>query len=138
MIFCIYNIISILDGLIYYRQTSRLTVLQISFVASGTVILLAGVLSLSWRLSPETGPPPTTPVAPNPFATAPAYELFSDEYHDEEPVEASMTTSDKRRRGRRLSVVEVTGLKDLLDDDDASTIEEVEEEGTLEQEHETV
>jgi len=102
--------------------------------------LLAGVLSLSWRLSPETGPPPATPLAPNPFATAPAYELFSDEYHDDvEPTSPLPATPSKRRSSRALSVVEVEGLKDLLDDDDTSTIEEVEEEdNTLNQEHETV
>lgn len=117
-----YNIISILDGLIYYQQTSRLSTLQITFVAIGTVILLAGVLSLSWRLSPEPGPPPSTPLAANPFAIAPAFELFSDE-GPQEDSEGQSTI----RRSRALSHVEVEGLKDLLDDldsDDASIIEE--------------
>jgi hypothetical protein len=122
LVFCIYNIISILDGLIYYQQTSRLSTLQITFVAIGTVILLVGVLSLSWRLSPEPGPPPSTPLAANPFATAPAYELFSDE-GPQEDLEGQPTI----RRSRALSHVEVEGLKDLLDDldsDDASIIDE--------------
>ena len=131
LVFCIYNIISILDGLIYYQQTSRLTHLQITFVALGTAILLTGVLSLSWRLSPEPGPPPTTPLAANPFATAPAYELFADDvYRDDVEQDASTTAPvDRRRRRRRsraLSQVEVEGLKNLLGDidDDTSTIDE--------------
>ena len=126
--FCIYNIISIFDGLIYYQQTSRLTHLQITFVAIGTAILLTGVLSLSWRLSPEPGPPPTTPLAPNPFATSPAYELFIEDYHDDVEEDTSSPAVDKRRR-RALSQVEVEGLKDLLGDidDDTSTIDDEEE-----------
>lgn len=128
LVFCIYNIISIFDGLIYYQQTSRLTHLQITFVAIGTVILLTGVLSLSWRLSPEPGPPPITPLAPNPFATAPAYELFVDEYRDDVEEDTSIPAVDKRR-SRAISQVEVEGLIDLLGDidDDTSTIEDEEE-----------
>ena len=128
LVFCIYNIVSILDGLIYYQQASRLTTLQITFVAIGTAILLTGVLSLSWRLSPEPGPPPTTTLASNPFATAPAYELFADDtYRDDiEHEPNTATVVPDKRRSRALSVVEVEGLKDLLGelDDDASTIDE--------------
>ena len=50
-VFCIYNIVAILDGLIYFRQTSRLSVLHGCLIALGTVVLLAGVFALSWRLS---------------------------------------------------------------------------------------
>jgi multidrug transporter EmrE-like cation transporter len=49
-VFCIYNIVAILDGLIYFRQMDRLPVLHAGLIALGTVILLAGVLALSWRL----------------------------------------------------------------------------------------
>ncbi|KAF1989134.1 hypothetical protein K402DRAFT_14910 [Aulographum hederae CBS 113979] len=52
-VFCIYNIFAILDGLIYFRQTSRLPVLHACLIAVGTVVLLMGVLALSWRLSDE-------------------------------------------------------------------------------------
>jgi magnesium transporter len=129
LIFCIYNIISILDGLIYYQQTSRLTHLQIIFVAIGTAILLTGVLSLSWRLSPEPGPPPTTPLAPNPFSISPEYELFVDDCRDDVEEEPPSPAVDNRRR-RALSQVEVEGLKDLLGDidDDTSTINDEEQE----------
>ncbi|EKG13679.1 hypothetical protein MPH_09145 [Macrophomina phaseolina MS6] len=49
-VFCIYNIIAILDGLIYFRQASRLPVRDAILIAVGVVILLAGVAALSWRL----------------------------------------------------------------------------------------
>lgn len=49
-VFCIYNIVAILDGLIYFRQMDRLPPLHAGLIALGTVILLAGVLALSWRL----------------------------------------------------------------------------------------
>ncbi|KAK8212803.1 hypothetical protein M8818_002968 [Zalaria obscura] len=52
-VFCIYNIIAILDGLIYFRQTDRLPRLHAGLIALGTVVLLAGVLALSWRLSDD-------------------------------------------------------------------------------------
>jgi drug/metabolite transporter (DMT)-like permease len=51
-VFCIYNIIAILDGLIYFRQVSRIKTLHIILVTLGTAILLAGVFALSWRLDP--------------------------------------------------------------------------------------
>ncbi|KAF1827248.1 uncharacterized protein K489DRAFT_294669, partial [Dissoconium aciculare CBS 342.82] len=49
-VFCVYNIVAILDGLIYFRQMSQLKALQAGLIALGTVLLLAGVLALSWRL----------------------------------------------------------------------------------------
>ncbi|GIC88839.1 DUF803 domain protein [Aspergillus udagawae] len=49
-VFCIYNIIAILDGLIYFRQLSQLTGFHAGLIALGTVVLLSGVLCLSWRL----------------------------------------------------------------------------------------
>ncbi|KAL4924743.1 DUF803 domain protein [Aspergillus undulatus] len=49
-VFCIYNIIAILDGLIYFRQMSQLSRLHAGLIALGTIVLLAGVLCLSWRL----------------------------------------------------------------------------------------
>ncbi|KIW20367.1 hypothetical protein PV08_00942 [Exophiala spinifera] len=70
-VFCVYNIIAILDGLIYFQQASRLSVLHGCLVALGTVILLLGVLALSWRLDDitpsEAAPqavPPRTPLTP--------------------------------------------------------------------------
>lgn len=57
LVFCIYNIIAILDGLIYFDQTNLITPLHGGLIALGTVILLSGVLALSWRLSDEQHPP---------------------------------------------------------------------------------
>ncbi|KAF2479580.1 hypothetical protein BDY17DRAFT_330487 [Neohortaea acidophila] len=52
-VFCIYNIVAILDGLIYFRQMDRLPPLHAGLIALGTVILLSGVLALSWRLQDD-------------------------------------------------------------------------------------
>lgn len=57
LVFCIYNIIAILDGLIYFDQTELISPLRGCLIALGTVILLSGVLALSWRLSDEQHTP---------------------------------------------------------------------------------
>ncbi|KAI1329955.1 DUF803 domain protein [Xylariaceae sp. FL0255] len=57
LVFCVYNIIAILDGLIYFQETELITPLHGGLIALGTAILLAGVLALSWRLSDEQHPP---------------------------------------------------------------------------------
>jgi uncharacterized membrane protein len=57
LVFCIYNIIAILDGLIYFHQSSRLSTLHAGLIALGTAILLSGVLALSWRLDESTHEP---------------------------------------------------------------------------------
>ncbi|KAI3327038.1 hypothetical protein HD806DRAFT_381130 [Xylariaceae sp. AK1471] len=57
LVFCIYNIIAILDGLIYFRQTDLISPLHGGLIAIGTAILLSGVLALSWRLNDEQHPP---------------------------------------------------------------------------------
>jgi hypothetical protein len=61
LIFCVYNIIAIIDGLIYFHQSSRLSGLQAGLIALGTLILLGGVVSLSWRLDEEDDEP-TSPI----------------------------------------------------------------------------
>ncbi|MCJ1327803.1 hypothetical protein MMC10_004478 [Thelotrema lepadinum] len=66
-VFCVYNIIAILDGLIYFHQASRLTILDALMITLGTIILLTGVVCLSWRLNsdPSTNPAVTqTPLTP--------------------------------------------------------------------------
>ncbi|RMZ78476.1 hypothetical protein DV737_g3914, partial [Chaetothyriales sp. CBS 132003] len=70
-VFCIYNIVAILDGLIYFKQLSQLSPLHAALLALGTLVLLAGVVCLSWRLgdgSPEEAPQaaviPATPLTP--------------------------------------------------------------------------
>jgi hypothetical protein len=75
LVFCIYNVIAILDGLIYFRQVSQLTLSHALLIALGTVILLVGVLALSWRLTPEGEH--TVPVSQS--ALAPGMGLVADE-----------------------------------------------------------
>lgn len=57
LVFCVYNIIAILDGLIYFNQTGFISPLHACLIALGTIILLSGVLALSWRLSDEQHAP---------------------------------------------------------------------------------
>lgn len=70
-VFCIYNIIAILDGLIYFRQMSRLTGFHAGLIALGTVVLLAGVLCLSWRLEDIDSHAPIAAVGPSQAAIGP-------------------------------------------------------------------
>lgn len=56
LVFCVFNVTSILNGIIYFDQGKQLTALQGALVALGTVTLLAGVLFLSLRLDHYSGP----------------------------------------------------------------------------------
>ncbi|RYN34769.1 hypothetical protein AA0113_g9427 [Alternaria arborescens] len=62
LVFCVYNIIAIIDGLIYFDQSDRLSSLHAGLIALGTIILLAGVVCLSWRLE-DNEEEPTSPIA---------------------------------------------------------------------------
>ncbi|KAF2689507.1 hypothetical protein K458DRAFT_291829 [Lentithecium fluviatile CBS 122367] len=62
LIFCVYNVIAIVDGLIYFHQSSRLSNLHAGLLAVGTLILLGGVVCLSWRLE-ESDEEPSSPHA---------------------------------------------------------------------------
>lgn len=75
-VFCIYNIIAILDGLVYFHQASQLSGLHAGLIALGTVVLLSGVLCLSWRLEEVTGHPPGVGAAQTPLT--PAMGIFED------------------------------------------------------------
>ncbi|KAI9641824.1 hypothetical protein NHQ30_009684 [Ciborinia camelliae] len=77
LVFCIYNIIAILDGLIYFKQTDRLSALHAGLIALGTAILLSGVLALSWRLNEEQ----TNPTVAQ-SALAPGLGLVEDTDND--------------------------------------------------------
>lgn len=50
LIFCIFNIATIINDLIYSQKSSQLTGLHFFMIASGTLLLLIGVVCLSWRL----------------------------------------------------------------------------------------
>ncbi|EUC34793.1 hypothetical protein COCCADRAFT_35614 [Bipolaris zeicola 26-R-13] len=62
LVFCVYNIIAIIDGLIYFDQSDRLSGLHAGLIALGTVVLLAGVVCLSWRLE-DNEEEPRSPIA---------------------------------------------------------------------------
>ncbi|KAK3684716.1 hypothetical protein LTR37_020010 [Vermiconidia calcicola] len=94
-VFCIYNIVAILDGLIYFRQMDRLPVSHAGLIALGTAILLAGVLALSWRLQDEEGsghPPMSQAEIPQTLLT-PGSGFAADP--DDDTNESSMPTDDE-------------------------------------------
>ncbi len=88
LIFCIYNIIAILDGLIYFRQTDLINPLRACLIALGTVILLSGVLALSWRLSDEQHTPGV-----GQSSLAPGLGLVEDTDGEEEGEEVSLRSA---------------------------------------------
>ena len=90
LVFCIYNIIAILDGLIYFDQTDEITPLQACLIALGTVILLSGVLALSWRLSDEQHPP-----AVGQSSLAPGLGLVEDTEGEDDSLVDSDTFDDE-------------------------------------------
>lgn len=122
-VFCIYNIVAILDGLIYFRQMDRLPVLHAGLIALGTVILLAGVLALSWRLQDEEDPDhpqmsqaeiPQTLLTPGSgFAADPDDDTnesaipSDDEFESDE--EASLLLGKTRRRSKTSSSTRMDG-----------------------------
>jgi len=105
LVFCVYNIIAIsgmkpnstftvsigmglilrggIDGLIYYKQASRLSALSGGLIALGTIILLTGVLALSWRLSEE--PPPGGLQQTTQSALTPSLDLLEQHESELEP-----------------------------------------------------
>jgi magnesium transporter len=85
-VFCIYNIIAILDGLIYFQQGSRLSSLHAGLVALGTAVLLSGVLALSWRLD-DTTPADASHIEPNPqTALAPGMGIVHSPVDERSPL----------------------------------------------------
>lgn len=50
LVFCVFNVASILNSLIYFQQTAEMSALQAFMVALGTLLILAGVMGLSWHL----------------------------------------------------------------------------------------
>ncbi|GMM38877.1 hypothetical protein DASC09_062160 [Saccharomycopsis crataegensis] len=47
LIFCVYNMINILNGLIYFDQLNKLTMLEIGLIITGVCFILCGVFYLS-------------------------------------------------------------------------------------------
>lgn len=77
-VFCIYNIIAILDGLIYFRQVSQLAGLHAGLIALGTMILLGGVLCLSWRLEDIDSHAAVTVVGPTQTGLGPGMGVMEE------------------------------------------------------------
>jgi len=145
LVFCIYNIIAILDGLIYFKQTDRLSALHGGLIALGTIILLSGVLALSWRLSDEQTQPAVAQSALAPglgFVEDTDNEDFSDSFTADEEAnidnehrallsDAPMTPTTKAdtvlgatrfvRKTARLSDPEADEIWGELDDADAKS-----------------
>ena len=110
-VFCVYNIIAILDGLIYFRQTSRISILHACLIALGTVILLSGVLALSWRLDDAQ----TTEAQPTPLG--PGLGFVSSVSEDVGERESSPLLSSTRPRSstsKKSSSVHVNESTPLL------------------------
>ncbi|CAG8016969.1 unnamed protein product [Penicillium salamii] len=77
-VFCIYNIIAIMDGLIYFRQMSQLAGLHAGLIALGTIVLLAGVLCLSWRLEDIDNHAAVTTVGPTQTGLGPGMAVMEE------------------------------------------------------------
>ncbi|KAJ5542687.1 hypothetical protein N7535_005111 [Penicillium sp. DV-2018c] len=77
-VFCVYNIIAILDGLIYFRQASQLAGFHAGLIALGTLVLLAGVLCLSWRLEDIDNHAAVTTAAPTQTALGPGMAVLEE------------------------------------------------------------
>ncbi|KAF2740971.1 hypothetical protein EJ04DRAFT_507410 [Polyplosphaeria fusca] len=113
LVFCVYNIIAIIDGLIYFHQSSRLSAVQAALIAVGTVILLGGVVCLSWRLEENDDepnspllnrrsgghvPPPKTVLTPGMGLVPPTLEEPQSPDIDEETPGLHGSVNDQRKR----------------------------------------
>ncbi|PKX96136.1 DUF803 domain protein [Aspergillus novofumigatus IBT 16806] len=85
-VFCIYNIIAILDGLIYFRQLSQLAGFYAGLIALGTVVLLSGVLCLSWRLEVIDSHASVTVVGPSQTGLGPGMAVLEENPHSPREV----------------------------------------------------
>ena len=122
-VFCIYNIIAILDGLIYFQQGSRLSSLHAGLVALGTVVLLTGVLALSWRLD-DTSPAEAAHQDPSPqTALTPGMGMLSSPIDERAPLlptrrKRSSTADSGQSLDEQQSLLQVgrarTGPPDLV------------------------
>lgn len=141
-VFCVYNIIAILDGLIYFRQMDRLPPLHAGLIALGTVVLLSGVLALSWRLSDEDHDSaatarlgkadlPQTALTPGMGLVDESGGILSDSPAEDDETAIAETepllrreamvegTMPVGRRKRRSTFKEVQGIWDELRDEEA-------------------
>ncbi|KAK2760294.1 hypothetical protein FQN54_002362 [Arachnomyces sp. PD_36] len=101
-VFCVYNIIAILDGLIYFHQASQLSGLHAGLIALGTIILLSGVLCLSWRLEePSNVHPGVSAVPPTQTSLAPGMGLIDEPSHSPRSSGLFYQADEEARPGER-------------------------------------
>lgn len=105
-VFCIYNVIAIMDGLIYFRQVSQLTGIHAGLIALGTVILLAGVLCLSWRLEDIDNNAAVTVVGPTQTGLGPGMAVV--EEHPSSPGLLDGRDDEESRVGEREPLLQGT------------------------------
>lgn len=98
-VFCIYNIIAILDGLIYFRQMSQLTGFHAGLIALGTIVLLSGVLCLSWRLEVVDSHAAVTVPAPTQTALGPGMAVVDE--HPHSPIGLEPEEDEENQTGER-------------------------------------
>ncbi|KAH8431635.1 DUF803 domain protein [Aspergillus melleus] len=98
-VFCIYNIIAILDGLIYFRQMSQLTGFHAGLIALGTIVLLSGVLCLSWRLEVVDSHAAVTVPAPTQTALGPGMPVVDE--HPHSPIGLEPEEDEENQIGER-------------------------------------
>ncbi|KKA28946.1 hypothetical protein TD95_004673 [Thielaviopsis punctulata] len=82
LVFCVYNIIAILDGLIYFEQADSISTAHAALITIGTGILLSGVLALSWRLTNEGAAGQSASAQPSPTSAL----GFIDDTEEEESL----------------------------------------------------
>ncbi|THC99084.1 hypothetical protein EYZ11_001405 [Aspergillus tanneri] len=104
-VFCIYNIIAILDGLIYFRQMSQLAGLHAGLIALGTIVLLSGVLCLSWRLEVIDSHASVTVPAPSQAALGPGMVIVDEHAHL--PIDLELDEEDAQV-GEREPLLQTT------------------------------
>lgn len=99
-VFCIYNIIAILDGLIYYQEASQLAGVHAGLIALGTVVLLSGVLCLSWRLEDIDSHAAVTVGGPSQTGIGPGIGVM-EETHDHRRPSQDLTDVEEGSLGER-------------------------------------
>lgn len=99
-VFCIYNIVAILDGLIYFRQASQLAGFHAGLIALGTMILLGGVLCLSWRLEEIDSHTAVNAIGPTQTALGPGMAVV-EEHSPTSPGLLDGTDDEESQIGER-------------------------------------
>lgn len=107
-VFCVYNIIAILDGLIYFHQASQLAGLHAGLIALGTFVLLGGVLCLSWRLEDIDSHAAVTVAGPTQTGLGPGMAIV-EEHPSPSTVLLGGTSDEESQLGEREPLLQGTG-----------------------------